>query len=61
MYVLIFVEYIILLQNLILFGLSISGFLLVYKMIMREEKYLYSVQDDAYGQYKKKVPRYLVI
>jgi len=50
-----------LLQNLILFGLSITGSLFVHKMIMKEETYLYLVHGDAYTQYKMTVPRYLII
>ena len=60
-YLLMFAAYTVLLQNLILFGLSIVGFLFVHKMIMMEEKYLYSVHSDAYLQYKMKVPRYIII
>ena len=60
-YLLMFAAYTVLLQNLILFGLSIVGFLFVHKMIMKEEEYLYSVHADAYVQYKMKVPRYIII
>jgi len=60
-YLLMFSAYTILLQNLILFGLSIVGFLLVHKMVMREEEYLYSVHADAYEKYKLKVPRHIII
>jgi len=60
-YLLMFAAYTVLLQNLILFGLSIVGFLFVHKMIMKEEEYLYSVHADAYVQYKIKVPRYIII
>ena len=60
-YFLMFAAYTVLLQNLILFGLSILGFLFVHKMIMKEEKYLYSVHGDAYVEYKTKVPRYVII
>ncbi len=60
-YLLMFAAYTVLLQNLILFGLSIVGFLFVHKMIMKEEKYLYSVHGDAYLEYKMKVPRYIII
>ncbi|MCP4346318.1 MAG: isoprenylcysteine carboxylmethyltransferase family protein [Desulfobacterales bacterium] len=58
-YFLMFAAYTVLLQNLILFGLSILGFPIVHKMVMKEEKYLYSVHGDVYAQYKTKVPRYL--
>jgi protein-S-isoprenylcysteine O-methyltransferase Ste14 len=60
-YFLMFAAYTVLLQNLILFGLSILGFLFVHKMIMKEEKYLYSMHGDAYVEYKTKVPRYVII
>lgn len=60
-YLLMFAAYTVLLQNLILFGLSIVAFLFVHKMVMREEEYLYSVHADAYVQYKMEVPRYINI
>lgn len=60
-YILMFAAYTVILQNLILLGLSIVGFLFVHKMIMKEEKYLYSVHGDAYVKYKTKVPRYMII
>ncbi len=60
-YFLMFAAYTVLLQNSILFGLSIVGFIIVHRMIMKEEKYLYSVHGDAYIQYKARVPRYLII
>ena len=56
-----FAAYTILLQNLLLFGLSIFGFLFMHNMILKEEKYLYSVHGAAYGRYKNKVPRYIII
>ncbi len=60
-YFLMFASYTILLQNLLLFGLSILGFLFVHRMIIKEEKYLYSVHGDAYVKYRTKVPRYIII
>jgi protein-S-isoprenylcysteine O-methyltransferase Ste14 len=60
-YFLMFLAYTVLLQNLILLGLSIMGFIFVHIMIKKEEKYLYSVHGDAYLQYKKIVPRYLIV
>jgi len=60
-YFLMFAAYTIILQNLILFGLSIVGFLFVHNMIMKEEKFLYSVHGDAYAQYKMRVPRYIIL
>lgn len=60
-YLLMFIGYTILLQNMILLGLSIIGFLFIHKMIKKEEKYLYSVHGNAYLEYKMKVPRYIII
>ena len=60
-YFLMFAAYTVFLQNLILFGLSIFGFLFVHKMIIKEEKYLCSVHGNAYVQYKTKVPRYVIV
>lgn len=60
-YFLMFAAYTVLLQNLILLALSMLGFLFVHKMIIKEEKYLYSVHGDAYLQYKMKVPRYVIV
>jgi len=60
-YLLMLLAYTVLLQNLILLGLSIMGFIFTNQMIKKEEKYLYSVHGDVYRQYKKKVPRYIII
>jgi len=59
-YLLMFASYTVFLQNLILLGLSILGFIFVHTMILREEKYLYSVHGDNYVRYTSKVPRYLI-
>lgn len=47
--------------HLILLGLSIMGFIFTNLMIKKEEKYLYSVHGEVYMQYKKRVPRYIII
>ena len=60
-YLLTLVAYTVLLQNVILLGLSIVGFGCVHRMVMKEEAYLYSVHGDAYLQYKMKVPRYIIL
>lgn len=57
-YLLMFSAYTILLQNLVLCGLSIVGFSLIHWMILKEETYLQSVHGASYEKYKKKVPRY---
>lgn len=60
-YFLMFAAYTVFLQNIILLGLSIIGFIFVHKMIIKEEQYLYSVHGDFYLEYKTKVPRYMII
>ena len=60
-YILMFAAYTLLLQNLLLLGLSIAGFVLIHKMISKEETYLFSVHGDAYSEYKRTVPRYLIV
>jgi protein-S-isoprenylcysteine O-methyltransferase Ste14 len=60
-YLLMFAAYTVLLQNIMLLGLSLLGFSLIHKMIMKEEEYLYSRHGKTYLQYKTKVPRYIII
>ena len=60
-YFLMFAAYTIFLQNTILLGLSILGFIFVHKMVIKEEQYLHSVHGDSYLEYKIKVPRYIII
>ncbi len=59
-YLLMFASYTILLQDIILFALSIVGFLLIHKMVKKEEKYLFSIHGDLFLKYKKSTPRYLL-
>lgn len=59
-YFLIFFGYTILLQNLILAGLSVLGFFLVHSMIKKEEIFLEDLHGDIYREYKAKVPRYII-
>ena len=58
-YLLMFLGYTVILQNIILLALSVPGVLVIHKMIQKEEAYLYSVHGDDYVHYKNKVPRYL--
>ncbi|MCA9932976.1 MAG: isoprenylcysteine carboxylmethyltransferase family protein [Ardenticatenaceae bacterium] len=57
-YLVMFMAYTVILQNIMLLVLAILAFLLIHKMILREEEYLYSVHGADYIQYKQKVPRY---
>jgi len=59
-YLLMFAAYTVLLQNLILLGLSMAAVFFVHRMILREEKYLSTEHASAFAQYKSKVPRYLI-
>ena len=59
-YLIMFAAYTLMLQNGILFALSILGFLFIHKMILKEEAYLKSAHKDEYKKYIKKVPRYLL-
>ncbi len=60
-YVLMFASYTVVLQNIILFVLSIVGFLLIHNMIKKEEVYLFGIHGDSYLEYKTTVPRYLIV
>ena len=60
-YLFMFAAYAVLLRNLVMLGLAAAGFFFVHKMILKEEKYLYTVHGDAYLQYKKNVPRYIIV
>lgn len=60
-YLLMFVGYSVILQNLVLFGLAVLAFYPIHKMILAEERYLLSVHGHRYKAYKEKVPRYLLI
>jgi len=60
-YLLMFAAYTILLQNLVLLSLSFVGFFLIHKMITKEEEYLYASHGSDYSNYKKKIPRYIIV
>ncbi len=60
-YLVMFAAYTILLQNTILLVLSLAGFALIHKMVLKEEQYLASLHGDRYHRYQKRVPRYLII
>lgn len=58
-YIIMFLGYAVLLQNLILLGLTIAGWIAVHGMIIKEEQYLSRVHGKAYQEYRDRVPRYL--
>lgn len=58
-YLLMFLGYAVLLQNIILTGLTIVGWIFVHAMIIKEESYLAGVHGDAYKVYCRRVSRYL--
>lgn len=60
-YIMMFIAYTILLQNVVLLGLSIIGVVLIHLMILKEESYLLHLHSEVYLAYKKRVPRYLFI
>lgn len=60
-YLIMFAAYTVLLQNIILLVLSLVGFAVVHGMVLKEEKHLTALHGEKYGQYQKRVPRYIII
>jgi protein-S-isoprenylcysteine O-methyltransferase Ste14 len=60
-YILLFLAYMILVSNVLIIISSILSFISIHKMIMKEEKYLEALHGAKYLDYKKNVPRYLLI
>lgn len=60
-YIIMFIAYTVILQNILLLVLTVFAFFLIHKMILKEERYLYSVHGADYMYYKQKVPRYILI
>jgi protein-S-isoprenylcysteine O-methyltransferase Ste14 len=60
-YLIMFVAYTVLLQNIILLILSLVGFALIHLMVLKEEKHLTALHGEKYLQYQKRIPRYIII
>ena len=60
-YLIMFVAYTVLLQNIILLVLSLVGSVMIYLMVLKEERHLTALHGEKYLQYQKRVPRYIII
>ena len=60
-YLIMFVAYTVLLQNIILLILSLVGFAMIHLMVLKEEKHLTALHGEKYLRYQKRVPRYIII
>lgn len=60
-YILLFLAYILLIANVLIIISSLLSFFSIHKMIIKEEKYLEALHGKKYLDYKKNVPRYLLI
>ncbi len=58
-YLLMFAAYTVFLRDALLLLLSIVGFILIHRMVRREEAHLARAHGDDYQQYLREVPRYL--
>lgn len=60
-YIVLFLAYILLVANVLIIISSLLSFISIHKMVMKEEKYLEALHGNKYLDYKKNVPRYLLI
>jgi protein-S-isoprenylcysteine O-methyltransferase Ste14 len=60
-YLIMLVAYTVLLQNIVLLIFSVLGFVIIHRMVLKEEQHLTKQHGDIYCQYLKKVPRYFII
>lgn len=59
-YFLMFLGYVVILQNVLLLVMAAVGFFFVHKMVLKEEAYLFALHQSSYDEYRRKVPRYLL-
>ena len=60
-YLVMFIAYTVLLQSMILLLLSLIGFVLIHRMVLKEENHLTALHGKVYRQYKERVPRYFLV
>jgi protein-S-isoprenylcysteine O-methyltransferase Ste14 len=60
-YIILFLAYILLVANVLIIISSLISIIAIHKMILKEEKYLEALHGEKYLDYKKSVPRYLLI
>ena len=60
-YLLLFAAYTVLLQSYLLLAMSVLAFVLIHRMVLREEQYLEALHGERYRQYRERVPRYLFL
>ena len=59
-YLLMFAGYTVLLQNALLLALSLPAFVLIHRMIRREERHLLGLHGEDFRRYCQRTPRYLL-
>ncbi len=60
-YIILFFAYILLVANILIIISSLISIASIHKMILKEEKYIEALHGDKYLDYKKKVPRYIIM
>ena len=60
-YLLLFAAYSIYLHSYLLAIMSLPGFVLIHRMVLKEEQHLALAHGDEYRRYRERVPRYLLL